>query len=59
MLFDQSLEAMFETQPSTPIEESKPLDCHAKTVSAISAADHFDIPQPFILTGSAFQFKIL
>ena len=46
MLFDQSLEAMFETQPFTPIEELKLQDSRPKTVSA-SEVDHFDIPQPF------------
>ena len=46
MLFDQSLEAMFETQPFTPIEELKLQDSRPKTVSA-SEADHFDMPQPF------------
>ena len=49
MMFDQSLEAMLETQPFTPIEKSKLQDSHPTTVSA-NEADHFDIPQPIETT---------
>ena len=50
-LFDQTMGTsdMFETQLFTPIEESKQGPPRPQTVPT-SAANHFDMPQPFETT---------